>query len=126
MEFLNAHLFAAINIGSTVSYIGIIITIIAAFGGAAGYFKAARGDTIIKLQGTEIDSLRRTNADLEKTVATVTESCNAKDQTIAELRKHNSYLQKLGQGSPQLKKLTSAIEAQTKAFTEYFKKENKK
>lgn len=109
-----------------------ILGVVGLAGGAAGYFKASRGDSIIKYQAIEIDGLRRKAADDEKEkvtlkaqIETITASCAAKDETIIELKKNITYLQKLGQGSPQLKKLTAAIENQTKVFTEYFKKEKK-
>jgi len=111
---------------------GIIATVfgvLALIGGGAGYFKASRGDSIIKYQALENDSLRRRIGDVEKEALakdaekkTLEASCIAKDDTITELKKNISYLQKLGQGSPQLKKLTAAIENQTKVFTEYMKK----
>ncbi len=116
--------------------IGLLATIfgiIGLAGGAAGYFKASRGDSIIKYQAIEIDGLRRKVGDQEKEIVTKDAAiktseaaCISKDETIAELKRNNSYLQKLGQGSPQLKKLTAAIENQTKVFTEYMKKEGKK
>jgi hypothetical protein len=114
------------DFGNALGIFAAIFGFIALAGGAAGYFKAARGDSIIKYQATEIDLRNQRIADNETALAKVTESCNAKDETIAELRKHNAYLQKLGQGSPQLKKLTSAIENQTKLMNEFIKKETKK
>lgn len=111
-----------------------IIGLVGVAGGLAGYFKASRGDSIIKYQAIEIDGLRRKVGDQEKelvekdaTIKTSEAACVAKDETITELKRNNAYLQKLGQGSPQLKKLTVAIENQTKAFTLYMKqKEGKK
>lgn len=95
-----------------------IFGVVAIAGGAAGYFKASRGDSIIKYQATEISLRDGKIAGLEKDLAAVTQAGAAKDETVNELRKHNEYLQKLGQGSPQLKKLTAAIENQTKLITE--------
>lgn len=93
-------------------------------GGAAGYFKASRGDSIIKYQATEIALRDGTIANLKTDLAATTQNCKAKDETISELKKHNAYLQKLGQGSPQLKKLTNvqeklvtSIDNQTRAIT---------
>ncbi len=110
-----------------------ILGIVGLAGGAAGYFKASRGDSIIKYQAIEIDGLRRTKADLEKEVVTkdaaikASESaCVAKDETIAEQGKQIKFLQKMGQGSPQLKKLTIAVENQTKLISKMIEKENKK
>lgn len=109
-----------------------VLGIVGLLGGAAGYFKASRGDSIIKYQTIENDGLRRKIADLEKEKAELeanqkaTETaCLTKDETIKKQEEHIKYLQKLGQGSPQLKKLTTAIENQTKAFTEWMKKEKK-
>ena len=95
-----------------------IFGIIALAGGAAGYFKASRGDSIIKYQATEIGLRDAKVANLEKELAKVNETCVAKDATIRQLEEHNRYLQKLGQGSPQLKKLTAAIENQTKLINQ--------
>lgn len=106
-----------------------IFGIIALAGGAAGYFKASRGDSIIKYQATEIGLRDAKVASLEKDLAKLTESCNSKDATIKQLEEHNKYLQKLGQGSPQLKRLTTAVENQTKLISEFINnqvKENKK
>lgn len=119
MDFING------SFGLIASVFGVLALI----GGGAGYFKASRGDSIIKYQALENDSLRRRIGDVEKEALakdaekkTLEASCIAKDDTITELKKNISYLQKLGQGSPQLKKLTAAIENQTKVFTEYMKK----
>lgn len=109
--------------------IATIFGVLALVGGGAGYFKASRGDSIIKYQALENDSLRRQIGDLEKNALkadadkkTLEASCAAKDETIAELKKNITYLQRLGQGSPQLKKLTTAVENQTKLITEFLKK----
>lgn len=101
-----------------------IIGFVGLLGGAAGYFKASRGDSIIKYQATEISLRDGKIANLEKDLAKVTEQCTSKDTTIEEQKKHIAYLQKLGQGSPQLKKLTTAIENQTKVFTKWMEKGN--
>lgn len=110
-----------------------ILGIVGLAGGAAGYFKASRGDSIIKYQAIEIEGLRRTKADLEKdavtkdaAIKTAEAACVAKDETIAEQGKQIKFLQKMGQGSPQLKKLTIAVENQTKLISEMIKRENKK
>jgi hypothetical protein len=81
-----------------------IFGIIALAGGAAGYFKSSRGDSIIKYQATELGLRDGKIANLEKDLAAANQAGVAKDQTIEELKKHNEYLQKLGQGSPQLRK----------------------
>jgi hypothetical protein len=101
--------------------VATVFGVLALIGGGAGYFKASRGDSIIKYQALENDALRRRVGDLEKEIVTKDASiktseaaCLAKDETITELKRNNSYLQKLGQGSPQLKKLTTAVENQTK------------
>lgn len=109
-----------------------VLALISIVGGLAGYFKASRGDSIIKYQTIEIGNLRTKIGDLEKEgiekdtkIKTSEAACIAKDETITELKRNNSYLQKLGQGSPQLKKLTTAVENQTKLITQILKKENK-
>lgn len=113
--------------------LGLLATVLGAvglLGGAAGYFKASRGESIIKYQAVEIDALRRKIGDLEKEkielesdAKALEATCANKDETITELQKNIKYLQKLGQGSPQLKRLTTAVENQTKLISEYFKKE---
>lgn len=82
---------------------------VALAGGAAGYFKASRGDSIIKYQATEIALRDAKVANLEKDMAKLSESCAAKDETISKLEEHNKYLQKLGQGSPMLKKIDDKL-----------------
>jgi len=114
---------------------GLLATVFGAvglLGGAAGYFKASRGDSIIKYQTIENDGLRRKIADVEKerdeAVAdkkTAETACATKDETIAKQEEHIKYLQKLGQGSPQLKKLTTAIENQTKVIADFITKQAK-
>lgn len=108
-EFFNA-------IGPVLS----ILALVSIVGGIAGYFKASRGDSIIKYQTIEISNLRtkisdqdKEKAQLEADKKALEVSCATKDETIAEQGRHIKYLQKLGQGSPQLKKLTTAIENQT-------------
>ncbi len=99
----------------------IIFGFVALAGGAAGYFKASRGDSIIKYQATEIALRDAKVAGLEKDLAAVTESCLAKDETIIELKKHNAYLQKLPQGGAQLKKLADIVERQDRNAAALFK-----
>lgn len=99
-----------ITLSGSVPIFATILGIILATGGAAGYFKASRGDSIIKYQATEL-GLRDTKiAGLEKDLAACNESCTAKDQTITELKKHNAYLQKLAQGAPRLKKIEDKLD----------------
>lgn len=113
--------------------VATVFGVVGLAGGAAGYFKASRGDSIIKYQAIEIDGLRRKDADnekekveLEAKIKTIEAGSLAKDDTITEMKKQVSYLQKLGQGSPQLKKLTTAVENQTKLISQFIKKEIKK
>lgn len=95
-----------------------IFGFVALAGGAAGYFKASRGDSIIKYQATEIALRDAKVANLEKDLAKVTEQCAAKDATIAKLENHNKDLKEMSQGSPQLKRLTQVVERQAKAAIE--------
>jgi peptidoglycan hydrolase CwlO-like protein len=106
-----------------VTLLATIFGFVAIAGGAAGYFKASRGDSVIKLQEAEIQALRRRVSDAETDVAKCKAESLTKDGTIEELRKHNEYLQKLGQGSPQLKKLTTAIENQTKLINDLLRRQ---
>lgn len=92
-----------------ISISATIFGFIAIAGGAAGYFKASRGDSIIKYQATEIALRDAKVAGLEKELAALTSTCSTKDDTIAKLEEHNKYLQKLGQGSPMLKKIDEKL-----------------
>lgn len=112
-----------------ITVLASVFGFIALAGGAAGYFKASRGDSIIKYQTTELELRNEKIAGYEKDFAALKSTCDTKDGTIAELQKHNEYLQKLGQGSPELKRLadtqerlTKAIENQTILITEVLNK----
>lgn len=87
-----------------------IFGFVALAGGAAGYFKASRGDSIIKYQATEIALRDAKVAGLEKDVAKLTESCAQKDTTISKLEEHNKQLQKMAQGSPLLSKIDKKLD----------------
>lgn len=87
-----------------------IFGIVALAGGAAGYFKASRGDSIIKYQATEIDLRDGKITNLEKDLAALTQSCAAKDETIKKLEEHNAELKKLTQGLPMLKKIDGKLD----------------
>ena len=109
-----------------------IFGFVAIAGGAAGYFKASRGDSIIKYQSTEIALRDAKVTNLEKDLAAVSQSSDAKDATIIEVKKHNEYLQKLGQGSPELiklaqvqQKLITSIDNQTRAITAFIGRQKK-
>lgn len=110
-----------LSLSNSIPLFATIFGIVALAGGAAGYFKASRGDSIIKYQATEIGLRDDKITNLEKDLAAVTQSCAAKDETIAELKKHNAYLQKLPQGGAQLKRLTSVVEKQAKSIEELLK-----
>lgn len=107
------------------SILASVFGFIALAGGAAGYFKASRGDSIIKYQEKEIELRNEKIAQYEKDIVTYKSESATKDGTIEELKKHNEYLQKMGQGSPQLAKLTKAIENQTILINEFIKKEKR-
>lgn len=96
---------------NVLSIVSIALVIIAAVGGAAGYFKASRGETIIKLLTTENDSLRRQLSDAEKMVEKFRTEGAAKDSIISEKETHIVYLKEMLQGSPELfKKLAKKID----------------
>lgn len=90
--------------------LAIIFGFVALAGGAAGYFKASRGDSIIKYQATEIALRDGKIANLEKDLATITEQCAQKDNTISQLEDHNKQLKQLAQGSPMLKKISEKLD----------------
>lgn len=87
-----------------------IFGIVALAGGAAGYFKASRGDSIIKYQATEIDLRDGKIATYEKDMAALRQSCDAKDEIIKKQEDHIKNLQKMAQGSPMLKKIDGKLD----------------
>jgi len=93
---------------------GGILGLVGLAGGAAGYFKAARGNAIIDLQATEINTLTGKSNRLEKDMAAVSAERD-------RLKEENGTLKELAQGSPQLIKLTEAVEANTKVIADYIK-----
>lgn len=115
-------------INDSFGLVATIFGVLALIGGGAGYFKASRGDSIIKYQALENDALRRRVGDLEKEIVTkdakiktVEASCAAKDETIVELKRNNEYLQTLGQGSPELKKMNTTLSNNTKTVNSLVK-----
>lgn len=114
---------------NVIPILSTVFGFLAIAGGAAGYFKASRGDSIIKYQATEITLRDGTITNLKADLAAATQGSSVKDETIKKLEEHNKFLQKLGQGSPQLKKLTdvqqklvTSIDNQTKAITALLEK----
>lgn len=97
--------------------IGIIIS----FGGAAGFFKASKGDSIIAYQATELGLRDATIKRLEgEKAALLTEQAAAK-ASAERLKIEADRLATLAQGTPQLETLTQAVENQTKLITEFIK-----
>ena len=109
-----------------ISLFTTIIGVTGLVGGAVGYFAKGRGDSIIAYQAREIELRNGTITNLEKDKTALEATNLAKDATIEELKRNNAYLQKLGQGSPQLKKLTIAVENQTKVISQLIKENQKK
>lgn len=98
------------SVGDALSLLMLVLGVIGLAGGAVGYFAKGRGDSIIAYQSNEIQLRDGTIARIEKEN---TELKASKEQ----LEKHVEYLQNLSQGSPELKKLTRAIEANNKLIT---------
>ncbi len=71
-------------------------------GGASGYFAKSRGETIISLQGKEIEYWKDRATQLEKDLAATSADRDA-------LKRENSRLIRLAQGSPKLVQLTKEI-----------------
>lgn len=92
------------------SILAAIFGFVALAGGAAGYFKASRGDSIIKYQATEIALRDAKVANLEKDLAKITEQCAQKDQIIGKQDDHIKQLQKMAQGSPLLTKINQKLD----------------
>ena len=90
-----------------------VFGIVALVGGAAGYFKASRGDSIIKYQATEINLRDGKISNLEKDLASIRQQLDAKDEIAKMQDDHIKNLRRMAQGSPQLERLTTAIENQT-------------
>jgi hypothetical protein len=89
-----------------VQIFSIILGIAGITGGATGYFAKSRGDTVISLQGKEIESLERTNAQLEK------------DKVALSVERDSLKIQNDGlilkiQGSPELAKIVKEIHSLT-------------
>jgi len=99
-------------------YVKFILTValpaLAIAGAAAGYFKANRGDSIIKYQADEIQLRDGTIARLEKEKAALQSENDV-------LREQNKKLGELAQGSPQLKTLSKAVESLTKTVQLHFR-----
>ncbi len=93
-----------------ISIFATVLGIAGIAGGASGYFAKSRGETIISLQGKEIEYWKDRATQLEKDNASVTASRDA-------LERENSRLIGLAQGSPQLAKLTKEI----RNFLQYLK-----
>lgn len=102
MEYVTSAFAASITIPPTVSLFATIFGLIALAGGAAGYFKASRGDSIIKYQATELALRDETNKRLELDNATLRAKCDSQAEQI-------EILKGLAQGSPQLVELTKQI-----------------
>lgn len=98
---------------------GAIFGFVGLAGGGAGYFKSQRGESIIRLQATEIDTLNGKTARLEKEAAAIT----AERDRYAE---ENGTLKQLAQGSPQLIELTKAIEKNTSVLQRWITKGGRK
>lgn len=86
----------------TISILATVLGIAGIAGGASGYFAKSRGETIISLQGKEIEYWKDRATQLEKDGAALTADRDA-------LKRENSRLIRLAQGSPQLVKLTKQI-----------------
>jgi hypothetical protein len=82
--------------------LSIFILVIGLAGAGAGYFWKSRGDTVIQLQGKEIEYWKG-QASIEKSEREKTDVENA------TLKEQNKKLAELAQGSPQLINLTKAI-----------------
>lgn len=97
--------------------IAIAIGLIASTGGAAGFFKASKGDSIIAYQTTELglrdDTIKRLES--EK-AALLVEQAAAKAQA-ERLKIEADRLAALAQGNPQLDALTKAITTQGESLT---------
>lgn len=112
------------SFSGALSLLAIILGVVGLAGGAVGYFAKGRGDSIIAYQSNEIQLRDGTIARLEKEKTELVTNCAAKEEAMKQLKQHNEYLQKLAQGSPQLKKLTTAIENQTKVIAQTLGKKN--
>lgn len=107
---------------NALSIFATVLGIVGLSGGAVGYFAKGRGDSIIKYQAIEIQNRDGTIATLKDENTILKAEAAAKDEALKQLQNHNSYLQKLAQGSPQLAKLTKAIENQTKMLSNVLSK----
>lgn len=83
--------------------------IIGVAGGAAGYFKASLGNSVIKGQAELINTRDLKLADQDKMIVAL----QSENKVLVE---QNQTLKALAQGAPQLKKLTTSIEKLIKAI----------
>lgn len=80
----------------------VLLGIAGMAGGAAGYFAKSRGDTIISLQGKEIEYWKDKATQLEKDFAAV----QAERNSVKQL---NVSLMDEARGNPQLAKLSKEV-----------------
>lgn len=83
-------------------------------GGAVGYFAKGRGDAVIDYQAKQLELYKDDNSRLEKALTSAT---TERDSLLRE----RQTLKELAQGSPQLEKLTRAIDNQTRILSKAFK-----
>lgn len=100
-----------------------VLGLIALLGGAAGYYKASRGETIIKLQEKESAIKDQTIARLEKEKIALQAEKDAAVQANTKMQEHVNFLQNIAQGSPELKLLKKAIENNTNVIKAFFRQE---
>jgi len=105
------------------SFVAIAIGLLASFAGGIGFFKAKRGDSIIKYQDKEIENYRIKIGELEKDAVANAAQKQALEDANQKLQENVDFLKDLKQGSPQLRTLTEAINNQTKLISKIFEKD---
>lgn len=104
------------NLPTIISVLGLI----SLFGGAAGYYKASRGDSIIKYHEKEGALKDSTIARLEKETVAAKAKEEALIKANEKLEEHVAFLQGLAQGSPELKTLADAVKNNTEVIKKFF------
>lgn len=110
-----------------------VLGLISLFGGAAGYYKASRGDSIIKYQEKESALKDQTIMRQDKELVAIKAELSAEKNANAKIQEHVNFLQGIAQGSPELKLLrisidnsNSLIEKNTSVMEQFIKKEQAK
>ena len=108
------------------SFVAIAVGLLASFAGGIGFFKAKRGDSIIKYQDKEIEIKNTKILEQEKDLIAAAAREKALTESKEKLEGDIEFLKSLKQGSPQLKLLTEAVNNNTTLINKWLEKETSK